>query len=260
MPKIKVNKIELNYEEYGKGEVLLFLHGLGSTKADWDAQVPFFSKKYRVVVVDLRGHGKTSIPSRDYGVRFMTEDIKQLLDVLKIEKTSVVGFSMGGAVAFQLAYDSPQKIKNLVIVNSGPDFNNMGKIGEDLLNNRTEFLKTKGLKALAKEIAYNMFPEDTQVDMRNQFEERCKENDYDAYYNSFVTLMNWGLGDKLKEIKTRTLIVASDMDYTPVSFKEEYVKRMPNAELSVIKNSRHGTVIDQPKEFNKVLENFLNYE
>lgn len=260
MPKIKVNKIELNYEEYGKGEVLLFLHGLGSTKADWDAQVPFFSKKYRVVVVDLRGHGKTSIPSKDYGVRFMTEDIKQLLDVLKIEKTSVVGFSMGGAVAFQLAYDSPEKIKNLVIVNSGPDFNNMGKIGEDLLNNRTEFLKTKGLGALAKEIAYNMFPEDTQVDMRNQFEERCKENDYDAYYNSFVTLMNWGLGDKLKEIKTRTLIVASDMDYTPVSFKEEYVKRMPNAELSVIKNSRHGTVIDQPKEFNKVLENFLNYE
>lgn len=260
MPKIKVNKIELNYEEYGKGEVLLFLHGLGSTKADWDAQVPFFSKKYRVVVVDLRGHGKTSIPSKDYGVRFMTEDIKQLLDVLKIEKTSVVGFSMGGAVAFQLAYDSPEKIKNLVIVNSGPDFNNMGKIGEDLLNNRTEFLKTKGLNVLAKEIAYNMFPEDTQVDMRNQFEERCKENDYDAYYNSFVTLMNWGLGDKLKEIKTRTLIVASDMDYTPVSFKEEYVKRMPNAELSVIKNSRHGTVIDQPKEFNKVLENFLNYE
>lgn len=260
MPKIKVNKIELNYEEYGKGEVLLFLHGLGSTKADWDAQVPFFSKKYRVVVVDLRGHGKTSIPSKDYGVRFMTEDIKQLLDVLKIEKTSVVGFSMGGAVAFQLAYDSPEKIKNLVIVNSGPDFNNMGKIGEDLLNNRTEFLKTKGLSALAKEIAYNMFPEDAQVDMRSQFEERCKENDYDAYYNSFVTLMNWGLGDKLKEIKTRTLIVASDMDYTPVSFKEEYVKRMPNAELSVIKNSRHGTVIDQSKEFNKVLENFLNYE
>ena len=88
MPKIKVNKIELNYEEYGKGEVLLFLHGLGSTQADWDAQVPFFSKKYRVVVVDLRGHGKTSIPFKDYGVRFMTEDIKQLLDVLKIEKTT----------------------------------------------------------------------------------------------------------------------------------------------------------------------------
>jgi len=260
MPKVKVNNIELDYEEYGKGEVLLFLHGLGSTKADWDAQIPFFSKKYRVVAVDLRGHGKTSIPSKDYGVEFMTEDVKQLLDVLKIEKATVVGFSMGGAVAFQLTSDYPEIIHNLVIVNSGPDFNNMGKIGEDLLSSRTEFLKTKGLIPLAKEIAYNMFPEDTQIEMRSEFEDRCKKNDYDAYYNSFVTLMDWGLGDKLKDITVRTLVVASDMDYTPVSFKEEYVKRMPNATLSVIENSRHGAVIDQPEAFNKMLENFLNHE
>ncbi|CAM1342846.1 alpha/beta fold hydrolase [Tenacibaculum aestuarii] len=260
MPKVKVNNIELDYEEYGKGEVLLFLHGLGSTKADWDAQIPFFSEKYRVVVVDLRGHGKTSIPSKDYGVKFMTEDIKQLLDVLKIEKATVIGFSMGGAVAFQLASSNPEYINNLVIVNSGPDFNDMGKIGKELLSSRTEFLKTKGLLPLAKEIAYNMFPEDDQIEMRNQFEERCKNNDYDAYYNSFVTLMDWGLGDKLKDITVRTLVVASDMDYTPVSFKEEYVKRMPNAILSVIENSRHGAVIDQPEVFNKVLENFLNHE
>lgn len=259
MPKVKVNNIELNYEEYGKGEVLLFLHGLGSTKADWDAQVPFFSEKYRVLVVDLRGHGKTSIPSKDYGVKFMTEDIKQLLDVLKIEKATVIGFSMGGAVAFQLASSNPGYINNLVIVNSGPDFNDMGKIGKELLSSRTEFLKTKGLLPLAKEIAYNMFPENDQTEIRNQFEERCKKNNYDAYYNSFVTLMDWGLGDKLKDITIRTLVVASDMDYTPVSFKEEYVERMQNATLSVIKNSRHGVVIDQPKAFNKVLENFLNH-
>lgn len=260
MPKVKVNNIELDYEEYGKGEVLLFLHGLGSTKADWDAQIPFFSKKYRVVVVDLRGHGKTSIPSKDYGVEFMTEDVKQLLEVLKIEKVTVIGFSMGGAVAFQLTSNCPEIIHNLVIVNSGPDFNKMGKIGEDLLSSRTEFLKTKGLTPLAKEIAYNMFPEDTQIEMRSEFEDRCKKNNYDAYYNSFVTLMDWGLGDELEEIKTRTLVVASDMDYTPVSFKEEYVKRMQNATLSVIENSRHGVVIDQPEAFNKTLEKFLNHE
>lgn len=261
MPKVTVNNIELDYEEYGKGEVLLFLHGLGSTKADWDAQIPFFSEKYRVVVVDLRGHGKTSVPSKDnYGVEFMTEDVKQLLGVLTIEKATVIGFSMGGAVAFQLTSDYPEIINNLVIVNSGPDFNNMGKIGEDLLSSRTAFLKTKGLIPLAKEIAYNMFPEDTQIEMRSEFEARCKKNNYEAYYNSFVTLMDWGLGEKLQEIKTRTLVVASDMDYTPVSFKEEYVKRMPNAVVSVIENSRHGAVIDQPEAFNKVLEKFLNHE
>jgi len=260
MPKIQVKDIELDYEEYGKGEVLLLLHGLGSTKKDWDAQVPFFSKKYRVITLDLRGHGDSTKPLNAYGVGLMTEDVKQFLDQLHIKKATVVGFSMGGAIAFEMAARYPQYLDNLVIVNSGPDFNDMGKTGEDLLKNRIEFLETKGLEALAKEISFNMFPEPHQIKMRNDFETRCKNNDYNAYYKSFVTLMAWGLGEKIKNIKTRTLVVASDMDYTPITFKEDYVKKLPNATLAVIKNSRHGVVIDQPEAFNEVLQNFLNHE
>ena len=257
MLKIQVNNIALDYEDHGKGNVLLLLHGLGSTKKDWDAQVPFFSKTHRVITVDLRGHGASTKPQDAYGVKLMTEDVKQLLDQLNIKKATLVGFSMGGAVAFEMAAKHPEYLDNLVIVNSGPDFNNMGKIGEDLLDNRTTFLETKGLDALAKEISFNMFPEDHQIDLRNEFEIRCKNNDYNAYYKSFVTLMDWGLGDRLKDITTKTLVVASDMDYTPIAFKEAYVNRMQNATLAVIKNSRHGVVLDQPHAFNLELQNFL---
>lgn len=260
MLKIQVIDIEIAYDDHGKGDVLILLHGLGSTKKDWDAQVPFFSKTHRVIAMDLRGHGNSTKPVDAYGVALMTEDLKQFMDQLNIKKATLVGFSMGGAVAFQMAVSHPKYLDNLVIVNSGPDFNAMGKIGEDLLSSRTEFLEKKGLAPLAKEIAYNMFPEDHQVDLRNEFESRCKNNDYNAYYKSFVTLMAWGLGDKLKDITTRTLVVASDMDYTPVSFKEDYVNKLPNAKLTVIKNSRHGVVIDQPEAFNVALEKFLNDE
>lgn len=260
MLKVQVNDIELDYEDHGTGHVLLFLHGLGSTKKDWDAQVPFFSKTHRVITVDLRGHGNSTKPLDAYGVELMTEDIKQLLDQLNIKKVTIVGFSMGGAVAFEMAAKHPKYLENLVIVNSGPDFNAMGKIGEELLKNRTEFLETKGLDALAKEISFNMFPEDYQIDLRTVFETRCKNNDYNAYYKSFVTLMEWGLGDQIKDIKTRTLVVGSDMDYTPISFKEDYVNKLQNATLVVIKNSRHGVVIDQPEAFNLELEKFLKYD
>ena len=260
MSKIHVNDIELDYEDHGSGKVLLLLHGLGSTKKDWDSQVPFFSKRYRVITLDLRGHGKSSKPSDAYGVGLMTEDVKAFLDHLKIKKATLVGFSMGGAIAFQMAASYPEYVDNLVIVNSGPDFNDMGSIGEELLKNRTEFLETKGLAPLAKEISFNMFPEDHQLDLREAFETRCKNNDYNAYYKSFVTLMNWGLGDQLKDIKTRTLVVGSDMDYTPVAFKQAYVDRMANARLIIIQNSRHGVVIDQPDAFNAALEKFLEDE
>ncbi|WP_282030313.1 alpha/beta fold hydrolase [Winogradskyella eximia] len=257
MLKTQVNDIDLAYEDRGKGDVLVLLHGLGSTKKDWDAQVPFFSKTHRVITVDLRGHGESSKPQDAYSVELMTEDIKQLLDQLNIKKATIIGFSMGGAVAFEMAAQHPEYLDNLVIVNSSPDFNNMGEIGEDLLKSRTTFLENKGLDALSKEISFNMFPEDHQTELRNEFEIRCKNNDYNAYYKSFVTLMAWGLGDRIKEITTRTLVIASDMDYTPVAFKEEYINRMQNATLAVIKNSRHGVVLDQPDAFNLELQKFL---
>lgn len=260
MPKIQVNDIELDYEDYGKGDVLLLLHGLGSTKKDWDGQVPFFSDKYRVIALDLRGHGDSTKPLDAYGVELMTEDVKQLLDKLAIKKATFIGFSMGGAVAFEMAAKHPEYLESLVIVNSGPDFNAMGKTGEDLLKNRTAFLKTKGVEPLAKEISFNMFPEAHQIDMRNQFEARCKKNDYNAYFKSFVTLMDWGLGDRIHDISTRTLVIASDMDYTPVAFKQAYVDTLQHASLVVIENSRHGVVIDQPEAFNVALEKFLEDE
>lgn len=260
MSKIHANDIELDYEDHGTGKVLLLLHGLGSTKKDWDAQVPFFSKTYRVITLDLRGHGDSSKPKDAYGVGLMTEDVKAFLDQLKIKKATFVGFSMGGAVTFQMAASHPEYVENLVIVNSGPDFNDMGAIGEELLRSRTEFLETKGLEQLAKEISFNMFPEPHQVALREAFEKRCKSNDYNAYYKSFVTLMDWGLGDQLEAISTRTLVVGSDMDYTPVTFKQAYVSRMQNASLSIIKNSRHGVVIDQPEAFNRELKKFLDHE
>jgi 3-oxoadipate enol-lactonase len=72
--------------------------------------------------------------------------------------------------------------------------------------------------------------------------------------------MEWGIGDKIKEIEIPVLVVALDMDYTPVSLKKTYTQKMPNARLEVVKNSRHGVTMDQPEKFNQILLNFFNYE
>jgi 3-oxoadipate enol-lactonase len=260
MPKIMVNSIKINYKDIGQGEIIVLLHGLGSTKKDWDFQVPVLSKNFRLIIPDFRGHGKSGINNDDFGVEFLTEDIYQLLQKIKIDKASLVGFSMGGAVAFQMAVSHPDLVDKLIIVNSGPDFDNMGKIGTDLLESRTAFLKTRGLQELAKEISKNMFPEPQQQKLKEKFEERCSKNIPDVYYKTFVTLMGWGLGDKLETIPHKTLVVGSDMDYMPVSYKENYASRMQNASVAIVSNSRHGVVMDQYEAFNKVILNFLENE
>ncbi|AFU67765.1 alpha/beta hydrolase fold protein [Psychroflexus torquis ATCC 700755] len=254
------NSIQLEFLDKGEGEIILLLHGLGSTKADWDFQVDILSKKFRVIAPDLRGHGNSSKPeTRDeYGIPQCAEDIVLLLQKLKIVKCSIVGFSMGGAVAFEMVVKHPELISKLIIVNTAPDFNDLGEMGKDMIKKRTKTLRNFGIEPLAEEIAVGMFPEDSQIQLRNTFYERTKKNSVEAYFNSFITLMEWGIGSKIKEISVPTLVIASELDYTPVSLKEAYAKKMKNSKVEVISQSRHGVTMDQPEEFNKIILNFLN--
>ena len=187
----------------------------------------------------------------------MTEDIFALLTHLNIPKASFVGFSMGGAVAFQLALTHPEVVEKLVIINSGPDFNSAQNSGIDILGERTKIIKEQGFETLAKTISAGMFPEDNQKDWREEFAQRILANDEDAYLKTFGELMRWGIGEKVREIPHETLVIASDMDYTPVEYKNSYVEQMQNARLMIIENSRHGIVLDQAEKLNEELMKFL---
>ena len=74
---------------------------------------------------------------------------------------------------------------------------------------------------------------------------------------TFGELMNWGMGKKISEIPHQTLVIASDMDYTPVEYKKSYTDKMQHAKLVVIENSRHGVVLDQAEKLNEELLKFL---
>jgi pimeloyl-ACP methyl ester carboxylesterase len=130
-------------------------------------------------------------------------------------------------------------------------------MGEEMVRERTKSLKTSGMEPLANQISEGMFPGKDQKELRNAFFERARKNPVDAYYHSFTTLMEWGIGDKIKKIKIPVLVIASDLDYTPVSLKESYAGKMRDAEVVVIKNSRHGVTMDQPEQFNEALLKFF---
>ncbi|MCZ2084691.1 MAG: alpha/beta hydrolase [Flavobacteriales bacterium] len=252
-----INGIDIDYADIGKGDVVVMLHGLGSTKKDWDLQIPVLSQKFRVIAPDFRAHGNSERVPKEQGVEIMTEDVFQLLNSLNIKKASFVGFSMGGAVCFNMAYSHPEVVDKLVIVNSGPDFNNAKDSGVDILAERTKIIKEQGFASLAETISKGMFPEENQQQWRKEFLQRIIDNDEDAYLYTFGSLMKWGLDDKVSELKNPTLVIASDMDYTSVDYKKAYVNKMQNAKLVVIENSRHGVVVDQAEKLNRELLKFL---
>ncbi len=257
MPLLKLKDLNLHYDEEGSGAPLLFIHGLGSSGLDWEYQQPVFALSYRVITVDLRGHGRSGTPKGPYSIPQMAADVLALLDHLGIAKAHVVGLSMGGAVAFQLAVDAPQRLSSMTIVNSAPymilkTFREKSVIGLRLL-----ILKLFGLPTMSKIISKKLFPDPAHQQLRDTFVERISRNDQAAYTASLKGLIGWSVKEQLASLNCPTLIISADQDYTPVSFKQEYIALLPNATLAVVPNSHHALPLERPEAFNQVLGEFL---
>ena len=246
------------YEIAGKGQPLLFIHGLGSSTRDWEEQVPFFSKKYRVITLDLRGHGKSDKPKDQYTMSLFANDAADLLKSLELGPTHIVGLSLGGAVAFEFAIKYPDLTKTMTIVNSGPGISmDTFKMKFEFFK-RTFIVKLVGMKKMGQVLSTKIFIKPEQEELREKLISRWAENDKKAYLNAFNSFKGWDVNDLLHTIKCPTLIMGSDEDYSPSSLKIEYTKLIPGAKFVEFKDARHALPLEKPDEFNSVLMEFLS--
>jgi len=169
----------------------------------------------------------------------------------------LVGISMGGMIGFELATRRPELLKSLTIVNSAPEVKPR-TLREYLEVARRLFLAhVLGLDTVGKALGKLLFPKPEQADLRRKIEQRWPQNDKRAYLSSLHAIIGWGVQERLGRITCPTLVVSADRDYTPVTLKQAYVERLPNARLVVIEDSRHATPLDQPQVFNSTLLDFL---
>lgn len=256
MPTFHSNNINLNYHVDGKGQPLLFIHGLGSSMQDWESQVTEFAKKYQVITLDLRGHGKSDKPEGPYSIPLFSADAADLLKSLSIGLAHIVGISLGGAVAFQLAIDHPELVKTLTIVNSAPTLGEPAQAQQEV-ERRVGIVQQMGMRAMGQALSPNLFPKPEHAALRDTFVERWAGNDPRAYVDATRSMLGWNVISRLGSIQCPTLVIAADQDYSPVAVKQAYVKLMPNARLVVIPDSHHATPIEKPAEFNQALAQFL---
>jgi len=256
MPTIQVRDTSLYYETAGSGLPVLLLHGLGSSTRDWQLQVPVFAQKYQVVMVDSRGHGRSAKPHGRYSVPQFTADIIAFMEALHIIPAHVLGLSMGGMIAFQMAVDRPELLRSMVIVNSYPELVPHSLSDYITWYRRHAIVQLMGMKRMGEYLGGVLFPEPHQGELRQTIAQRWLENDKRAYLASTRALFGWSMAARLGDIRCPTLIIAADQDYTPVAQKVEYTAKIPGAKLVVIPNSRHATPIDQPELFNRTVLEF----
>lgn len=248
----------LHYEEYGQGSPLLLVHGLGSSCQDWEYQIPALTAHYRVIVMDVRGHGRSDKPDERYSIPGFTADVVALIEHLQLGPVHLAGLSMGGMIGFQLAVDQPQLLKSLCIVNSAPQVK-IKTVKDGLYwAKRWGFGRLLSMAAIGKGLGQILFPKPEQAELRHKIAERWGQNDKRAYLASFDAIVGWGVQEKLSRISCPTLIVSADHDYTPVALKEDYMRLINQARLVVIADSRHATPLDQPDAFNRALLEFVD--
>jgi 3-oxoadipate enol-lactonase len=260
MPELMIKDTKIYYELHGKEDkpVVLFLHGLGSSVQDWEFQLPAFSQDYHVLLIDMRGHGRSDKPKAQYSMAVFASDVIAVMDSLKIEKVHIVGISMGGMIAFQLAVDYPERISSLCIVNSGPAVVLRSLKDRIAIYSRFVIVRLMGMRKMGAVIAPKLFVDAEQEDLRQTFIERWAANDPKAYLNALRAIVGWTVEERIGTIPVRSLILVSDQDYTPVSLKEAYLPKLKNARLQIMPNAHHAVSSERPEAFNQAVMEFLN--
>jgi len=162
----------LHYEEYGHGTPLLLVHGLGSSTLDWEEQIPTLAARYRVIVPDVRGHGRSDKPRERYSIAGFSADLVALIEHLNLEPVHFVGLSMGGMIGFQLGVDQPQLLRSLCIVNSAPEVKLRSRDDYWQWFKRWSLMRALSLHTIGKALGGKLFPKPDQADLRQKMAER----------------------------------------------------------------------------------------
>lgn len=271
----EVNEIKICYEIHGEGEPLLLVHGWGGSKEGWFVQVNALSKYFKVIIFDNRGAGKSSRPNYPYTMDMYADDIDSLLDFLNIERTHLLGESLGGMIALNFILKYPNRVNKFILINSwpgfpneqGPDIYSKGKIAyfeelqKDPLNaflNAAKASYSREFFKMMKENPKKKFHgiwsvEDlVNIDLAKPLTPEDNKNAADAVKGHNVT-------DRLHEIKIPTLLICGEKDrIATLSVQSKMHELIPNSRFKVIRDARHGVSKEKAPEVNEIIENFLN--
>jgi 3-oxoadipate enol-lactonase len=237
------DRIDLHYLIRGSGEPLLLIHGLGSSGADWAFQMPVLEPRFRVIVPDLPGSGHSPAPQHGYAIEASAEALWALLDRLEIQRPNIVGFSLGGAVALEMALQRPAAVPRLALINSLATYrvNHWRKWLEARVP--VALVRLLGMRRLARLTASRVFPEPWQQRMRDRAVAVIGAVPAGTYLGMGRALERWSATDRLDRLQSRILLIAAEHDYTPLAEKRALAAQL-HASLVVVRGSRHGTPFD----------------
>lgn len=261
-PVIHLEDVKLYYREVGRGIPLILLHGLTLSGLMWTPQIRELSKKYRVIIPYLRGHGKSSDPGLGYSFHNYVIDIKNLFAYLNLQKTHIIGLSLGGAIATEFSIAFPDSVISAIIISSMPPYFDANDIWIQSLSKFRKVRDQFGLNYAVENILLKepIFGKinigiNDWINLKNAIHQ-FSGNPMNVEY------LNQGDSDELIESLPKLdipfLIMTGENDYkTFIDTAESLSEALTNSKRVIIKNAGHLCTMERPKEVNLEILKFL---
>ena len=236
------NGIEIHYAIYGNGSPVIFLHGGLANAGYWGKQVPVVAARHTVILMDSRGHGRSTRDARPYGYDLMADDVVALMDELKIRKADIVGWSDGGIIGLDLAMRHKDRV---------------GKVFAFAANTVTSGV----IEGVEKNPTFARYIERAGHEYAAH---SATPKDYEAFVDQISKMWaqqpNWS-DTQLKAIDAPVLVVDGDHDEAIKREHTEYIAAtIPHAGLLILPNVSHFAFLQDPKQFNFAILHFLGDE
>jgi 3-oxoadipate enol-lactonase len=257
--KIKSNGININYVIEGEGPWLVMSHSLACDLSMWDEQVGLLKKQFRVLRFDTRGHGASDVPAGAYSMDILSEDLRGLLDGLKVENSHFMGLSMGGMIGMSFALKYPKRLRSLVLCDTSSRIPaEAGAIWEGRIKTATE----QGMEPLVEPTLKRWFTEpffNANSAMMARVGKLIRSTPVAGYAGCCHAIRPLNITDKLGAINCPVQVVVGEQDAgTPVAMSRDIVNAIPGAELVIIPSASHLSNLEQPAKFNEAVLGFLN--
>lgn len=233
-----VNGVHIWYAVYGTGEPVILLHGGLANSNYWGNQVPVLAKKYKVIVMDSRGHGRSTRNSKPYSYDLMASDVLALMDYLNIKKAAIVGWSDGGIIGLDIAINHPERLTKLFAFGANSD--------------------PSGTNDPAKMVLFKKYVDRAKYEYKKL---SPTPNQYENFLNEinrmWMTQPNF-TKEQLNKITTSTWIVDGDHDESIKRENTEFMAaQIPNAGLLIQPQVGHFSFMQDPEQFNDDVLHFL---
>lgn len=243
----------------GRGDAVLLVHAIGCDHRMWDGLGTALSPRFRVIRMDVRGHGRSVVTPRPYSLDQLADDARDLLDSLGIEKAHWVGLSMGGMIGQAFALRHPDRLRRLVLANTTSTY---GTQGPEMWQARAKAVSEGGMAAIRDLAMQRYFTDDFRAshsDIVDRIGDGFLATDPAGYIACCDAIRDLDFSGDLHRITAPTLVIAGEKDVgTPVAMSKAIADAIPGAKLLVIPGAAHLSAVEDPEAFNRAVADFLS--